>query len=161
MMILDTMQRILGAELATIVIAMLPVLELRVALPFGLAMGLPTAEAFVLAVLGNMLPVPFIILFIRKIFGWMRGHNPRLRRLAERFEHRAYKKAKVLYNYELLGLILLVAIPLPGTGAWTGALVAAILKIRIKVAIPCILLGVLLAGVVVTLTVLGLIHVSG
>lgn len=160
-MIINTLQLFLGAELATFVMAMFPVLELRGALPFGIAVGLPVAEAFCLAVLGNMVPVPFIILFIRKIFSWMSDHSPELRSLVQGLEERAYKKAKVFYKYQLVGLILLVAIPLPGTGAWTGALVAAILKIRLKVAIPCILLGVLLAGAIVTLTILGVIHVSG
>lgn len=160
-MIINVIQGIFGAELGTFIMAMLPVIELRGALPFGMAMGLPVGEAFCLAVLGNLVPVPFIILFIRKIFSWMSAHSPRLHGLTQRLEERAYKKAKVFYKYELVGLILLVAIPLPGTGAWTGALVAAILKIRLKVAIPCILLGVLLAGVIVTLTILGVIHVSG
>lgn len=160
-MITNFLQDILGAELATFVIAMLPVLELRASLPLGVAMGLSVPVAFVLSVLGNLVPVPFIILFIRKIFAWMRGCNATLQRLVERVESRARKKAKTFYKYELIGLVLLVAIPLPGTGAWTGALVAALFEIRLKAAIPCILLGVLIAGIIVTLTVLGVVHVSG
>lgn len=160
-MITNFIQNVLGAELATFVIAMLPILELRAALPFGIAIGLPVPRAFILAVLGNVIPVPFIILFIRRIFGWMRERSLYLQQLVERLESRAYKKAQVFYKYEILGLILLVAIPLPGTGAWTGALVAALLKIRLKVAIPCILIGILLAGTLVCITTLGIIHVSG
>lgn len=160
-MIGNLIQNIVGVELATFIIAMLPVIELRGALPFGVAMGLPVPAAFVLSVLGNLVPVPFIILFARKVFVWMRGQSPRLQGWAEKLEGRAKKKASTLYKYELIGLILLVAIPLPGTGAWTGALVAALLEIRLKVAIPCILLGVLLAGIIVAMTVVGVIHVSG
>lgn len=160
-MITNFIQNVLGPEIATFVIAMLPILELRGALPIGIAMGLPIPLAYLLAVLGNMAPVPFIILFIRKIFEWMRKYSEILGNLVERIEKRAHEKAKAFYKYELIGLVLLVAIPLPGTGAWTGALVAALLEIRLKVAIPCILLGVLLAGAIVCMTVLGVIHVSG
>lgn len=160
-MVIHFITNILGVELATFVIAMLPVLELRAALPFALTMGVATPLAFVLAVAGNLVPVPFIILFIRRIFGWMRGHSPRLQRLVERLETRAKRKAKIFYKYELIGLVILVAIPLPGTGAWTGALVAALLEIRLKVAIPCILLGILIAGLAVSLATLGILHVSG
>lgn len=160
-MIINFIQNVLGPEISTFLIAMLPILELRGALPLGIAMGLPIPLAYLLAVLGNMVPVPFIILFIRKIFEWMRKYSRVLGNLVERIERRAREKAKTFYKYELIGLVLLVAIPLPGTGAWTGALVAALLEIRLKVAIPCILLGVLLAGAVVCMTVLGVIHVSG
>lgn len=160
-MIINFLQNTLGAELSTFVIAMLPVVELRGALPLGIAMGIPVPLAYLLAVVGNLIPVPFIILFIRKIFEWMRNHSAPLRKLVERIEKRAHEKAKKFYKYQLIGLILLVAIPFPGTGAWTGALVAALLEIRLKVAIPCILLGVLIAGAVVAMTVLGVIHVSG
>lgn len=151
----------MGQALATFVVAMLPVLELRAALPMAMAMGVPTMQAYLLSVAGNMIPVPFIIFFIRKIFHWMRTQSATLERLVLRLEEKAHKKAEILYKYELIGLIFLVAIPLPGTGAWTGALVAALLEIRLKVAIPCIFIGVLLAGILVCLTVLGVVHISG
>ena len=140
-------------------LAMTPVLELRAAVPAGIAMGLKPAAVFAAAVLGNMLPVPFIILFIRKILDWMRGRSGFLARVVQKLEAKAEKGAKLFYKYELFGLFLLVAIPLPGTGAWTGALVAALLDIRLKTAIPAIALGVLIAGGLVLCASLGIIAV--
>lgn len=141
---------VFGQALLTGAVSMLPVAELRVGLPFGVALGLPWYLAFIAAVIGNILPVPFIILFIRPLFIWIKKKT-RLSRLIERLEKRAFKKAGSVYRYELLGLFILVAIPLPGTGAWTGALVAAMLDMRLKNAFPAIILGVIMAGVLVML----------
>ena len=104
--------------------------------------------------LGNLLPVPFILLFIRKILHWMKRY-PRLGKLAVKLEARAARKSESVRKSELVGLCILVAIPLPGTGAWTGALVAALMDIRLKRAIPAILIGVLIAGLLVTLACTG------
>ena len=135
-------------EILTFGMAMVPVIELRGAIPFGLAQGLPPWEAFALSVVGNMVPVPFIILLIRRIFLWL-ARIPRLGSWIETLEKKAHLKGRVVGKYRVFGLILLVAVPLPGTGAWTGALVAAILEIRLQNALPAILLGVLIAGAVV------------
>ena len=137
-------------------LAMTPVLELRAAVPAGIAMGLKPAAVFAAAVLGNMLPVPFIILFIRKILDWMRGRSGFLARVVQKLEAKAEKGAKLFYKYELFGLFLLVAIPLPGTGAWTGALVAALLNVRVRNAFLIIFAGVCAAGVIVSAASLGL-----
>lgn len=137
-----------GQAVLTGAISMLPVAELRVGLPFGVALGLPLYLAFLSSVLGNMLPVPFIIAFIRPLFKWIK-EKTRLGSLIERLENRAFKKADKVYKYEMLGLFILVAIPLPGTGAWTGALIAALLDLRLKNAIPAIFLGVVGAGILV------------
>lgn len=136
--------------LLTLAMAMVPVIELRGAIPVGLAAGLPVWLAFVAAVVGNMIPVPFIVLFVRKIFAWLRKQSTWLEAKVTWLENRAHDKAQLIYKYELLGLLILVAIPLPGTGAWTGALIAALLNIRLKVSFPVILGGVLIAGVIVT-----------
>ncbi len=131
--------------------AALPVLELRGAVPYGIAMDLPLLPVLVVSVLGNMLPVPFIILFIRQIFEWMKRKSAWLRGIAERLESRAHAKGNsMLVKYELLGLFILVAIPLPGTGAWTGALVAALFNLRIKNAFPAIFAGVVAAGIIMS-----------
>lgn len=127
--------------------AMLPVVELRGAVPIGLSMGLPHLPVLVLSVLGNMVPVPFVILCIRRIFVWLRARSPRLEHLVSQLESRAQKKAALIHKYQLFGLFLLVAIPLPGTGAWTGALVAAVLDLRLKHAFPAIFAGVTVAGI--------------
>jgi len=137
------------AVLITLFTAMIPVVELRGAIPAGTAAGLPVYVAFIIAFIGNMIPVPFIILFIRNVFAWLRLRNDKLDAFVTKLEDRAMKKADLVRKYERLGLVLLVAIPLPGTGAWTGALVAALLDIRLRDAIPLISLGVLISGLIV------------
>ncbi len=134
-----------------LLLSMVPVLELRAAIPVGCSLGLTSWECALAAVIGNMIPVPFIILFIRKIFDFLRKHWPRLGRFVDKMEEKAENKKPLVQKYAVFGLVLLVAIPLPGTGAWTGALVAAMLDIRLKRAIPCILLGVIIAAAVVTM----------
>ncbi len=135
--------------------AMLPVLELRGAVPYGVALGLSLPSVLAVSILGNMLPVPFIIVFIRRIFEWMKKKSERLGRIALKFEKKAANKHELIRRYELFGLVLLVAIPLPGTGAWTGALVAALCNLRLKVAVPSIGLGVVIAGVIMSIVTYG------
>ena len=147
----------LGKILLTFGTAMVPVLELRGAIPVGVAAGLPPAVACAAAVLGNMVPVPFILLLIRRIFDWLRSTDwfgPKI----DWLERRAHLKGRVVRKYRLPGLIILVAIPLPGTGAWTGALVAALLDIRMRHAVPAIFLGVVIAGVIVTAVTAGVVR---
>ncbi len=146
------------AVLLVLGMAMLPIIELRGALPVGIAMGLPIPLAFAAVVFGNMLPVPFIILFARRMLVFLSAHTVIIRRLLEKIEARALRKKEVIDRYELWGLFFLVAIPLPGTGAWTGALLAALLDIRIKRAFLPIFLGVITAGILVLLASLGVIE---
>ena len=131
-------------------VSMVPVIELRAAIPIGCGLGLPWWQNYIAAVVGNMIPVPFIVLFIRRIFAFIRAHWSKLNGLLDRLESRAEKKMDTVRKFEVLGLLIFVAIPLPGTGAWTGALIAALLDIRIRRAVPTILLGVLIAGAIVT-----------
>lgn len=139
---------VLAKYLCVLGIAALPVLELRGAIPYGVANGLPYLGVLAVSVIGNMLPVPFIILFVRKIFDWMKKKSKFLAGIAEKLEKRAENKMDVIEKYEMLGLFILVAIPLPGTGAWTGSLISALLGLRLKNAFPMILLGVMTAGVI-------------
>lgn len=136
-------------------ISMVPVIELRGAIPIGLGLDLPFYAVFLTAMIGNLLPVPFLILFTRRVFEWLRRRSAFLERLVSRLEKKAESKEKLLKKYELLGLCILVAIPLPGTGAWTGSLVAAVFDIRLKHAFPAIALGVLIAGVIVSIVSYG------
>ena len=129
---------------------MVPFIELRAAIPMGCGMGLPAWQVYLAAVVGNMIPVPFIVLFIRRIFEYLRKHWKKLGSLVDRIEAKAMKKGTRVRQAEILGFILFVAIPLPGTGAWTGSLIAALLDIRLKRSIPTIFLGVLIAGAIVT-----------
>lgn len=142
----------LGETIVTFLISMVPVIELRGAIPYAYANGVAPWLAFALSVVGNMVPVPFILLFIRKIFAWMKKY-PRLGKIANKLETRAQNKSSGVKKSEIIGLCILVAIPLPGTGAWTGALVAALMEMRMKRALPTIFLGVLIAGIAVTLVV--------
>lgn len=146
-----------GAMLLTFGTAMVPVLELRGAIPVGIAAGLPPVTACVISILGNLVPVPFIMLLIRKIFDWLRDTNffgPKI----EWLEQRAHLKGRVVRKYRLPGLIILVGIPLPGTGAWTGALVAALLDIRLRHAIPAIFAGLIIAAAITLAVTMGVIH---
>ena len=138
----------------TMLVAMLPVVELRGAIPYGVIAGMSPWLTFVAAIIGNMIPVPFILLLIRKIFQWLRTFPWWYKRI-DALEKRAHIKGRMVHKYRTLGLLLLVAIPLPGTGAWTGSLVAAILDIRMKTAIPTIILGVIIAGVIALMLTFG------
>ena len=149
-------QTYFGRLFCTFFLSMVPVIELRGGIPLGLSLGLTPAESFLCAVLGNMLPVPFLIKLTRLVFRWLK-QSPRLAPFIEKLEQRGHEKGDLVRRYRTPGLILLVAIPLPGTGAWTGALVATILDIRMKTALPAILLGVLIAGALVLAASLGVI----
>lgn len=138
-------------------ISMVPVIELRGAIPIGiLSLSLPWYWVYPVSVLGNLLPVPFILFFIERIFAFMKQKNI-LPRLVNWLEEKAQKGAKRVEAYALLGLFLFVAIPLPGTGAWTGSLIAALFHMDKKWAILSITLGVLAAGVVMTLASVGVV----
>ena len=143
----------------TFLISMLPVVELRGGLPYGIALGLDYPVALAAAVLGNMVPVPFIIVYIRHVFTWLRKRSKWWDEKITRLEKKAHLKGRVVRKYSAIGLCILVAIPLPGTGAWTGALVAAVLDMRLKKAIPAIFLGVCIAAAIMTMVTFGLIHI--
>ncbi len=145
-----------GEFVLTMLVSMLPVVELRGGIPFGVYAGLSYPVAFTAAVLGNILPVPFIVIYVRRVFLWMRRRLPRLGGLVDRLERKAHLKGEKVSAYKYMGLFLFVAIPLPGTGAWTGALAAAFLDMRLRKALPSIILGVIAAGLIMTaLTALG------
>lgn len=144
-----------GKLLMTVLISMVPVIELRGAIPIATAHGLNLWVAILFSVIGNLIPVPFIIIFIRKIFDWMERISPKLQKLVNKLKARADKKAETVQKYAFWGLVILVAIPLPGTGAWTGALVAAMLNMPLRRAFPAIALGVVGAGVIVSFVTYG------
>mgnify|MGYP003329630220 CR=1 FL=1 len=138
-------QSYIGKLLCTFFLSMVPVVELRGGIPLGLSLGLKPWESFLCAIAGNMLPVPFILLFIRRILSWMktvRFFSPVARWVEEKGRKHSVRVAKGA----AIGLVLFVGIPIPGTGAWTGALIAAMLDIRFRYALPAITAGVLLAG---------------
>ena len=149
----------LGEFCFTILVSMLPVVELRGGIPFGVAAGLPLHWAFLAAFIGNILPVPFLILFTRRVITFLYHHFASLRGAIAWLERKADKKKEVVMRYRTLGLFILVAIPLPGTGAWTGCLVAAVLNMRLKNAVPAIFAGVLAAGCIIAVLTHGLFNI--
>ena len=144
-----------GEFTLTVLVSMLPVVELRGGIPFGVSAGLPMWAAFTAAVIGNLIPVPFIIVYIRRIFQWMREKLPRLNSLVDALERKAHLKGRKVTKYKYLGLIILVAIPLPGTGAWTGSLAAAFLDMPLRRAVPAVIVGVLVAGIAISILTFG------
>lgn len=140
----------LGELFFTMLVSMVPIIELRGGVPFGTALGLAPGAALVAAIIGNMLPIPFIIVYIRRIFLWMRRKSPKLNTLVDKLEKKAHLKGQKVTKYKYIGLWLFVAIPLPGTGAWTGALAAAFLNMPLRKALPSIFLGVVTAGLIMT-----------
>ncbi len=140
----------LNAKIITFLMAMVPVIELRGAIPYGVLAGLSVQEAFMLAAIGNLVPIPVLIVFTRKDFARLRRKREWLDRIVRRLEEKADRNKEIVLKSEFWGLMILVAIPLPGTGAWTGALVAAMLDMRLKKAIPAIAVGVIVAGIIVT-----------
>ena len=142
----------------TVLVSMIPVVELRGGIPFGVARGLPGWAAYLAAIIGNFLPAPFIIVYIRRIFQWMRRRIPRLNRMVDALERKAHLKGQKVTKYKYLGLMLFVAVPLPGTGAWTGSLAAAFLDMPLRKAIPSIIAGVLIAGMAITILTSGVVN---
>lgn len=138
-----------GKLLMTFLISMVPIIELRGALPIATAHGLDWQIAIPVAIIGNLIPIPFIIVFIKRIFAWIRKVFPKLNSFVDKLENRAKEKSDIIEKGVFWGLFLFVAIPLPGTGAWTGALIAAMLDMKLKRAFPAIALGVVTAGIIV------------
>ena len=158
--ILTWLTTTVGGEFCfTILVSMIPVVELRGGIPFGVAAGLSVPAAYLAAVIGNLLPVPFIIVYIRRIFQWLRTHFPRLDSMVNALERKAHLKGRIVTRFKYLGLALFVAIPLPGTGAWTGALAAAFLDMPLRRAVPAITLGVLAAGVLISILTFGIVNI--
>lgn len=143
-------ETLFGRLIFTTLVSMVPVVELRGGIPFGVALGLTHWQAFLAAVAGNIIPLPFIVVYIRRVFQWMRGHLRALDRLVDRLERKAHLKGRKVSKYKYLGLLIFVSIPLPGTGGWTGALAAAFLDMPLRRAMPALILGVLVAGFLVT-----------
>ena len=148
-----------GKMCATFILSMMPVGELRFGLPYGIALGLEYPLALMAALLGNIIPVPFISVYIKRIFAWMREHMPVFNSFITRMENKANLKGETVEKYGPIALLLFVAIPLPGTGAWTGALIAALLDMKTEKAVPYIMLGVVIAAMIMTLVTYGVIHI--
>jgi len=137
-------------------VSMIPIIELRGAIPLGIGLGLNWLWVFAICVLGNMLPIPFVILIIRPLIDWLL-HSKLFHGVGNWLDNRTKEKSKSITKYKKLGLLIFVAIPLPGTGAWSGAMVAGLLNMRLKDALPVIFGGVIIAGTIMVLLSLGVV----
>lgn len=154
--IVNTFSGEMPKELIVFIVSMIPVLELRGSI---LAAGLLKMEflsTYIIAVIGNMVPIPFILLFIDKIFDFLRNTKT-FKPMVEKLEKKALSKSGQIQKYGKWGLFLFVAIPLPGTGAWTGALIASLMRFKVREALPWIFLGVAGAGLIMSLISFGII----
>ena len=147
---------IVGEELCVFLCSMIPIIELRGSIPFGFVFGMEWWQTYILAVLGNMIPVPFILLFIHRIIKWMSKSKVKFfNKIANFLLCKVEKNREKIEKYSFWGVCLFVAIPLPATGAWTGSLVAATIGMKFWKALLSTFLGVLIAGVIVTVIVYG------
>lgn len=145
----------LNKDVTLFIISMIPILELRGGIVAASVLGVPYFRALAICIIGNVIPIPFILLFINKIFEWLKSFKL-TRGIVEKMEYRAMSKSDTIKKYEFLGLLLFVGIPLPGTGAWTGALVAALLRVKLKKAVPAVFLGILLASAIMSFVAYGI-----
>ena len=146
----------LSKDAIVFIISMIPILELRGGMLAASLLKISMVKGIVLCVIGNIIPVPFILLFITPIFNWMKGTRI-FKPMVEKMETKALKKRDQVEKYEFWGLVAFVGIPLPGTGAWTGALIAALLGIRFRKAFPAIVIGVCLAACIMTIISYGIV----
>ena len=162
--IIDALGGSVGTEAIVFIISMIPILELRGALLVaGPLLGVPVAKAIPLCIIGNIIPVPFILLLITPIFKWMKG-TKLFKPMVDKLESKAMSKSDKIEKYEFWGLVLFVGIPLPGTGAWTGSLIAALLGVKFKKAFPAVILGIFMATVImwfISYVLLGGVQILG
>ena len=146
----------ISREMVIFIISMIPLLELRGGLIAASLLQVPITAAVPICIIGNVIPVPFILLFIRQIFKWFRN-VPFIGGIIRRLEKRAMSKSDSIKQYEFWGLVFFVGVPLPGTGAWTGSLIAALLEVDFKKAILAVLLGIVIATVIMSIISYGLL----
>lgn len=152
----STLGSFMPKEVFVFIVSMFPIIELRGGLICASLLGIPLLKANIICVIGNIIPIPFILLFIKKIFEFMKKHNI-LKKLVLALEKRAAKKSKGAEKGEFLFLLLFVGIPIPGTGAWTGSLIASLLEFDIKKASVAIFIGLLIAVVIMDILSYGLL----
>lgn len=151
---IDIFANKLGGELTAFITSIMPILECRGGMIVAKIFDIPFIKAFLICYIGNMIPMPFILLFIRKILEFMKKHNI-LKKFIEKMEGRADKNRDKIMRYKQWGLLLFIAIPLPGTGGWTGSLFAALLDIDFKKALPIVALGVFVADLIMSVLTYG------
>lgn len=146
---------VLRPEVIVFIVSLLPILELRGGILVGFLLGMDLLPSFIIAFIGNIIPVPFILMFIKFIFKKLK--KTRMKGFIEKIENKAMSKSDQIQKYAYLGLFLFVGIPLPGTGAWTGSLIAALLDMDMKKSFGIIVLGVIMAGIIISILSYGVL----
>lgn len=146
---------VLRPEVIVFIVSLLPILELRGGILVGFLLGMDLLPSFIIAFIGNIIPVPFILIFIKFIFKKLK--KTRMKGFIEKIENKAMSKSDQIQKYAYLGLFLFVGIPLPGTGAWTGSLIAALLEMDNKKSFGIIVLGVIMAGIIISILSYGVL----
>jgi len=146
---------VLRPEVIVFIVSLLPILELRGGILVGFLLGMDLLPSFIIAFIGNIIPVPFILMFIKFIFKKLK--KTRMKGFIEKIENKAMSKSDQIQKYAYLGLFLFVGIPLPGTGAWTGSLIAALLEMDMKKSFGIIVLGVIMAGIIISILSYGVL----
>ena len=152
----NNLSQFISPEGAVFIISMIPILELRGGLLAASLLKIPAVKAIPICIAGNIIPIPFILLFIRQIFKWLKK-TKLFRELIIKLENRAMGKSDQIKRYEFLGLLLFVGIPLPGTGAWTGSLIASLLEVDIKKSSIAIFCGLVMATVIMYVVSYGIV----
>ena len=150
------MPSFLSPEVAVFLVSMVPILELRGGLLLATLLKIPMTQAIVICIIGNLIPIPFILLFIKQIFKWLKK-TKLFRSFIIKLENRAMGKSDQIKRYEFLGLLLFVGVPLPGTGAWTGSLIASLLEVDIKKSSIAIFCGLIMATVIMCVVSYGVV----
>lgn len=153
---MNTLGQFVSREIVIFIISMIPILELRGGLLVASLLNVSITTAIPICIVGNIIPIPFILLFIKQIFKWLKKIKL-FRGMVERMETKAMGKSDTIKKYEFWGLMLFVGIPLPGTGAWTGSLIAALLDIDFKKAVLAELCGIIIATVIMSIVSYGLL----
>ena len=146
---------VLRPEVIVFIVSLLPILELRGGILVGFLLGMDLLPSFIIAFIGTIIPVPFILMFIKFIFKKLK--KTRMKGFIEKIENKAMSKSDQIQKYAYLGLFLFVGIPLPGTGAWTGSLIAALLEMDNKKSFGIIVLGVIMAGIIISILSYGVL----
>lgn len=158
--IFDFLASHISAYGAVFIVSMIPLIELRGSVIVGTAFGLPWLNVLLLSIVGNLLPIPFILIFGKKLIAWLKT-LPMLARLTNWYEARLLSKSDTIQKYAFYGLWIFVGIPIPGTGAWSGSVIASLLDVSPKKSFAAVICGVITAGIIMTVGsrgVAGLIH---
>lgn len=150
----------LSNEFKVMFTAAVPIIEVKGAIPVGIALGMTPLHSTSLAFLGSIIPVPIILFTIRPIFNYLK-QTKTFRKLINKLIHNSLNKSENIQKYGYWGLFIFVAIPLPGTGVWTGSLIAALLDMRFKLAFPAIVIGNLIASIIIMILSFGMVNLFG